>query len=111
MKAKQPTVESINQALSSGAKSLTDISRHHGYKGSVSGCLGDKIKALVPDVAERLKSNKSNKTKTDSPPVKQPAKSGGIFPRHSKNPFRKDRAMLPRSTFLLHSPKALPVAN
>ena len=86
MKAKQPSVETINQALTNGAKSLTDISRHHGYKGSVSGCLGDKIKALVPDVSERLKANKS---RAEAPPKKKSVKNLGKYPRHAKNPFRE----------------------
>ena len=45
---------SILNAITDGAKSLTGISKAHGYIGSVSGNISAKIKSLVPDVAERM---------------------------------------------------------
>ena len=48
------TKDSILDAISKGAKSLTQISKAHGHIGSVSSTVTAKIRKLVPDVADRM---------------------------------------------------------
>jgi len=89
MKTSQPTVEVINEAISNGARSLTDIARHLGHKGSISGKLAKQIREVVPDIADRLKANAPQKSAEPKAvkPVKK-TKGGGKHHRHSQNPFR-----------------------
>ena len=89
MQTTQPTVEVITEAIAKGAKSLTDIARHLGHKGSISGKLAKHIRELVPDVAVRLKANAPLKTTEPKAviPAKK-AKGGGKYARHPQNPFR-----------------------
>jgi len=96
MKTSKLTVEDIQEAIKHGAKSLTDISRRMGHKGSISGKLSKQIRNLVPDIAERLKANQTGAAKESKatksgkaikPPIK--AKHSGKYPRHAKNPFRE----------------------
>ena len=89
MKTSPMTVEVINEAIAKGAKSLTDVARHLGHKGSISGKLAKQIRELVPDIADRLKANAPQKT--TEPKAGKPAKktkSGGKYPRHPQCPFR-----------------------
>jgi len=92
MQTKTLSVEVIQDAIKNGAKSLTDISRFLGHKGSISGKLSKQIRNLVPNVAERLKSNTSQTPKPSKPSKKseQPkkVKHSGKYPRHPKNVFR-----------------------
>ena len=48
------TKDSILDAISKGAKSLTQIAHLHGHIGSVSSTVTAKFRKLVPDVADRL---------------------------------------------------------
>ena len=64
----QITRESILDAISKGAKSLTQISKAHGYIGAVSGGTSARIRELVPDVATRL----AGKVEPIAQPVAEP---------------------------------------
>ncbi|OGV59051.1 MAG: hypothetical protein A2283_03670 [Lentisphaerae bacterium RIFOXYA12_FULL_48_11] len=96
------TKERIVGIIAQGkAKSLTDISKSLGYKGSVSGSLSKKIKALVPEIDKLLKTNIILQELTcpattpipKNPLWKSPAKSPVRkckYPRHPKNPYRQN---------------------
>jgi len=88
--AKQPTVEIINEAIVKGAKSLTDIARHLGHKGSISGKLAKQVRELVPDIAERLKVNIGQMyAKKVAEKVANKSNFSGKYRRHPNNPFRE----------------------
>jgi hypothetical protein len=110
MKAIELTAEAVLEAVKSGATSLTGISKALGLgKGSVSGSTAKEIRALVPDVEDRLAANKASKggtadVKADAKvkPVKaakvKPVKAAksakvplkaGKWPHDSRNPFRE----------------------
>ena len=90
MNTTQPTVEVINEALAKGAKSMTEIARHLGHKGSISGKLAKQIRELVPDIADRLKSNIGQMyAKKVAEKIANNPKPTGKFRRHPKNPFRE----------------------
>ena len=88
------TVEVIEGAIAKGAKSLTDIARHLGKKGTISGKLAKQIKSLVPDIATRLKANtppakaKAAPKAKKSPKADKQSKASGKYRRHPQNPFR-----------------------
>ena len=68
----QITRESILNSITDGAKSLTAISKAHGYIGSVSGNISAKIKSLVPDVAERMAGKVAQVSQPVAPVAVQP---------------------------------------
>jgi hypothetical protein len=55
-KSERVTKEKILKAIEGGAKSLTAVSKALGFKGSVSGSTAKRIRELVPDIEERMKS-------------------------------------------------------
>lgn len=107
MKTTQVTVEVILESIGKGAKSLTDVSRHLGHKGSISGKLAKQIRTLVPDIAERLKANA--RQKVVAPKANKPAKAkgGGKYPRHSSNPFRDGSSYALAFDILASHPKGV----
>lgn len=82
------TKELIEKAIAeSKPNSLTQLSKAMGFRGSISGNLAKKIKALVPDISDQLKRNvEGSETGKAEEGVKKVKK--GIYPRHDKNPFR-----------------------
>ena len=86
-------------------KSLTEIYRHLGGQGKLSGSTAKTMRSLVPDIEERVAKNKAAVTVKSEPVQKDDAtshpseKSKKVFkkpakatkssiPRHTKNPFR-----------------------
>ena len=61
------TRESVLQAITVGAKSISAIAMSHGYAKPVSGSVTKKIRTIVPDVAELLTG------KSDAKPVAEKA--------------------------------------
>ncbi len=53
IKTETITADEINKAVEAGAKSLTAVAKHLGYKSGSSGVL-KKIIAIVPDIQSRL---------------------------------------------------------
>jgi hypothetical protein len=97
------TAEVIEEAISNGAKSLTEIARFLGKKGTISGKLAKQIKALIPNITVRLSANDLKTAKDALKGAAKDAKTGkqaksaktgksgvkgGKYPRHAKNPFR-----------------------
>jgi len=70
--------------------SVSAIYRGLGGSGNISGSTAKKIRELVPDLAERLATNKSA---TPAPPVKKPVAKkttkSGKYRRSETNPFRE----------------------
>ena len=83
-------------------KSLTEIYRHLGGEGKLSGSLAGKIRNLVPDIEKVVAGNKAGEAQADgkpeatirtsktSKPAKKTAKAGAKskVPRAVQNPFR-----------------------
>lgn len=112
MKTSPPTAEVINEAIAKGANSLTDIARHLGHKGSISGKLAKQIREMVPDIAERLKANAPQKTtepKAENPGKK--SKGGGKYARHPQNPFRDGSSYGLAFDILANHPKGIARAD
>ena len=96
----QMTDESLRQAIKdSGADSFTSLYRALGHKAKPNGKATAAIKALVPEVEELLKANKSEGTSASMQkpkPARQDKKTtpkttgfkSTKFPRHEKNVFR-----------------------
>ena len=100
----QPITKSrIERALkSSKATTMTALYRAMGGKGSVPGSTSKKIRALVPDIGQKLAANKSAAAKGTKKATKKPAprkpvakKGGGrssgnkSYSRAKSNPFRE----------------------
>ncbi len=108
MQSKPLTVETIEQALSSGAKSLTDIARHLGHKGSISGKLAKQIRELVPDITDRLKANAPQKNAEPKAEKSVQKTKGSVkYPRHSLNPFREGSSYALAFDVLASHPKGI----
>lgn len=105
------TKEAVETAIAKGAVSISGVWKALGGKGNISGSTTKKIRVLVPDIQDRLDSNK--KKPTDIPgvpkepsapvtPTTKPAKDAkpkeampirkSKFPRHPQNPFRNGSA-------------------
>ena len=79
-------------------KSLTEIYRHLGGVGKLSGSTGKQMRTLVPDIEKVVAGNRAGKGKGEpretlrtsgksKKPGRQPSAKNEI-PRHPKNPFR-----------------------
>ena len=99
------TADSVKKAIGERKPtSMTQLSQHMGYMGSVSSSLTKKFRALVPDIdallkvaADAAKSAKGNKANAVGPKAKKaakvkPAKVNGKLARDSRNPFREGSA-------------------
>ena len=90
------TVAVILGAIANGATSLSAIYHQLGGKGNVSGGTTKKMRALVPDIADRLKAAKAGTTgtvtkteaKTEAPKAKKEKKAKVKTVSADGNPFR-----------------------
>lgn len=88
----QIDAESINKALVEGKPtSLTGLWKALGGKGSVSGSTAKIMREVIPDIADRLATNKpveTSEAKQKPKPTTVSKSRKSACPRHPKNPFR-----------------------
>lgn len=103
-------------------KSLTEIYRHLGGEGKLSGSLAGKIRILVPDIEKVVAGNKAGEAQVDGKPEatlrtsgksKKTAKknSKATYPRCDKNPFREGSNYALAFDILAASKDGLPLAE
>jgi len=87
--------ENIVEILKSKSpQTLTEIYRHLGGTGKLSGSVATRLRDSVPRLESILAKNKAETSKSKPkvvPPKVKPAKKGSsksVYSRHSKNPFR-----------------------
>lgn len=91
---KQMTREGILAALETGATSLTEIYRHLGGSGHVSGSTTRKMRMLVPDIEQRLGANKASTGSSQRECASQVSAKKRVsqpdYPRVDSNPYREN---------------------
>ena len=114
------TREKIVEILESKSpKSLTEIYRHLGGEGKLSGSVADKIRNLVPDIGKVVAGNKAKampqegkanfRTSNTSNSAKKIAKA--TYPRCDKNPFREGSNYALAFDILAANKDGLPLAE
>lgn len=85
--SKPITAEAVLKVLEQHPKSISQVYRLLGHAGSIPGSTAKRIRELVPDIDERLKSNKG----TQPVAIEKSGKKAAIkkFPRSPSNPFRE----------------------
>jgi hypothetical protein len=93
-KTKTMTAASIKKAIASGSHSLSAVYHAHGGKGNVSGSTTKKMRILVPDVADIIKTAKSGGTvaKVAKPVVAKVAKPVAKVKTKKVQPKASDKA-------------------
>ena len=114
--------EKIVEVLESKSpKSLTEIYRHLGGEGKLSGSVAGKIRNLVPDIEKVVAGNKAGAAQADGKPeatirtsktskgAKKTAKA--TYPRCDKNPFREGSNYALAFDILAANKDGLPLAE
>jgi hypothetical protein len=90
------TAEVVRKAIEDGRPtSMTKLAHLLGRKGSVSGSLTKRLRALVPEIDKLLKGDaRTVVSEADNPASvgkakKQPKPAAENWPRHPRNPFRE----------------------
>lgn len=114
--------EKIVEVLESKSpKSLTEVYRHLGGVGKLSGSTGKRMRTLVPDIEKVLAGNRAGEGKGEGNPEatsrisgksKGPKNAGRtVYVRHSKNPFREGSNYALAFDVLAFFPEGLPLAE
>ena len=113
--------EKIVEVLESKSpKSLTEVYRHLGGVGKLSGSTGKQMRSLVPDIEKVVAGNRAGEGKGEpketlrtSGKSKKPGKkaSKATYPHCDKNPFREGSNYALAFDVLASFPDGLPLAD
>ena len=115
--------EKIVEVLESKSpKSLTEVYRHLGGVGKLSGSTGKQMRTLVPDIEKVVAGNRAGKGKVEGNPEAilrtsgKSKKSGkktskATYPHCDKNPFREGSNYALALDVLASFPEGLPLAE